>query len=278
MLLLGCATAPPAASPDVALDTLVEEYFDRALEQSPMNATATAIGDSRFDDRLDETTTPGFRERQLATERAFLDRARLIDAARLSPSGRITWEIFVGERELALEGQKYPEELLPLNQMNALPIDLAVYGSGAGPQPFEDARDYDRFLARLRQFPRWVDGAIAMMRAGLSRGITLPRPAMAKVVPQLREIATATVGESVFWRPIAEMPGGIPPRDRQRIEAAYTAALSAEILPAYVRLADFIEHDYLPAARTTAGWSDLPDGVNWYRWRIRGATTMDMLP
>ncbi|HLA71302.1 MAG TPA: DUF885 domain-containing protein [Steroidobacteraceae bacterium] len=274
--LLGACATGPHSTPEASLNALVEEYFDRSLELSPMNATA--IGDSRFDDRLDETTTPGFRERVLATERAFLDRARQIDAARLSPGGRITWEVFVGERELALEGQKYPEELLPLNQMNALPIDLAVYGSGTGPQPFNDARDYDRFLMRLRKFPGWVDGAIAMMRTGISRGITLPRPAMAKVVPQLREIVTPKVTDSIFWHPLEELPKGIAADDRNRIVAEYTRVLGAEILPAYARLADFIERDYLPAARTTVGWSDLPDGANWYRWRIRSATTMDMAP
>ena len=177
--LLACAAAP-TRNPDAALDALVEEYFDSQLELSPMNATA--IGESRYDDRLDETTSPGFREKELGIQRAFLDRARQIDAAALSSSARITYEIFVGERELALAGQKFPEELLPLNQMSGLPMDLAVYGSGAGPQPFKTAADYERFLKRLREFPRWADGAIAMMREGMSRGVTVPRPAMAKAI------------------------------------------------------------------------------------------------
>jgi uncharacterized protein (DUF885 family) len=102
-----CASKPVETTPDAALNTLVEEYFEKQLELSPMNATA--IGDTRYDDRLDETTSPGFREKSLAIERAFLDRARLVDAARLSPGGRITYDIFVGERELALEGGKFPE-------------------------------------------------------------------------------------------------------------------------------------------------------------------------
>ncbi len=269
-----CATMPRA--PDAVLDALVEEYFDKQLELSPM--TATSIGDSRYDDQLDETTSPGFREKQLAVEQAFLDRARLIDAERLSPAARITRDIFVSERENALEGRKFPEELLPLNQMGGLPTDLAVFGSGSGPQPFNDARDYDRFLARLRQFPRWADGAIAMMRTGLARGITLPRPAVVKMIPQLREIVTAQVTDNIFWGPIDALPGGMAEPDRKRITDEYTAALAREVLPAYARLADFLERDYLPAARTTVGWSDLPDGAAWYRWRIRLATTMDLPP
>ncbi len=275
-LLGGCASNLQPPTPDAALAVLVDEYFERQLEMSPMSATA--IGDSRYDDRLDETTSAGFRERWGAMERAYLERARLIDAARLTPGARVTWDIFVGEREIALEGLKFPEELLPLNQMSGLPTDLAVYGSGSGPQPFVTVQDYDRFLARVRQFPRWADGAIAQMRAGMARGVTLPRPAVVKVVPQLREIVTGKPEDSIFWAPIVSLPKEFPAAERERITAAYRAALSREVLPAYTRLADFMERDYLPAARTTVGWSDLPDGANWYRWRIRQSTTMDLPP
>ncbi len=260
--LAACTSTPVAQTPDAALDALVEEYFEKQLELSPMSATA--IGDTRYDDRLEESTSPGFREKTLAIERAFLDRAHHIDAARLSPPARITYDIFASERELALEGGKYPEDLIPLNQMSGLPMELAVFGSGSGPQPFATARDYDRFLTRMRQFPRWVDGAIALMREGMARGITLPRPAMLKIVPQLRGIVTAKVEDNLYWTPIEDMPKAIDAVDRRRITAEYAGALANEVLPAYTRLADFIERDYLPAARTTVGWTDLPDGQAWY--------------
>ena len=273
-MLAACSTSPPPRSPDALLFSLVEEYFERQLELSPMNATS--IGDSRYDDRLDDSTSLGFREKVFGIERAFLDRARGIEVAKLSPASRITYDIFVSEREQALEGQKFHEEYMPFNQMLGLPMDLAVYGSGTGPQPFVTATDYDRFLKRVREFPRWADGAIAQMRTGISNGITFPRVAMAKVAPQLREIGATALKDNIFWAPITAMPKGISEKDRQRLSEAYEAALTGEVLPAYTRLAEFIEHDYLPAARTTVGWSDLPDGRAWYRWRIRQATSMDM--
>ncbi len=272
--LAACATSPqrPAAQ-DAALTSLVEEYFEKQLELAPMSATA--IGDSRYDDRLDETTSPGFRERERAIEQAFLDRVRVIDETALSPASRVTREIFVSEREVALQGYRFAEDLLPIDQMSSMPMALAVYGSGSGPQPFATVADYDRFLKRIGEFPRWADGAIAMMREGMARGVTLPKPAMAKVVPQLRDVVTATAEASIFWGPIKEMPAEIPEPERRRIAAAYRAALLEVVLPAYARLADFIERDYLPAARTTVGWSDLPDGADWYRWRVRKSTTTD---
>ena len=275
-MLSACAATQPQSRADLALDSLVEEYFDQQLELSPMNATA--IGDSRFDDRLDESTSPGFREKSLAIERAYLDRVRKIDAAQLSAAARISYEIFVDEREQALAGTPFHEEYMPFNQMSGLPMDLVVYGSGEGPQPFATVADYDRFLRRVGEFPRWAEGAIALMRTGMSRGITLPRPAVAKMIPQLRDIVAATPQQSIFWGPIRSMPKDFPAADVRRLTVAYAAVLRERVLPAYARLADFLERDYLPAARSTVGWSDLPGGTAWYRWRIRGATTMDMPP
>ncbi|HET9474365.1 MAG TPA: DUF885 domain-containing protein, partial [Steroidobacteraceae bacterium] len=193
-------------------------------------------------------------------------------------ASRISCEIFITEREQALAGQQFHEEYLPFNQMSGLPMELAVYGSGSGPQPFKTVQDYERFLERMREFPRWADGAIAFMRTGMSRGITLPRPVVAKMVPQLRGIVTPTAEASIYWGPISTMPADFSAAERARLGAAYAAALTQEVLPAYTRLADFLERDYLPAARTTVGWSDLPEGAAWYRWRIRGSTTMDLPP
>src|SRR3954470_13655820 len=129
-----CAANSPQTTPDRALDSLVDEYFERELELSPMNATS--IGDARYDDRLDESTSPGYREAGLALERAYLDRAHAIDATRLSAAPRLTYDIFLAGCEQALAGQSFHEEYLPFNQMSGLPMDLAVYGSGSGPQPF----------------------------------------------------------------------------------------------------------------------------------------------
>ena len=147
-MLAACATSPPPRSPDAALNALVEEYFERQLELSPMNATA--IGDSRYDDRLDDSTSPGFRESHSASSGPFSIACARIDAAKLSPAARITYDIFVSEREQALEGQKFHEESCRSTRCSGLPMDLAVYGSGTGPQPFVTAKDYDRFLKRVR--------------------------------------------------------------------------------------------------------------------------------
>jgi uncharacterized protein (DUF885 family) len=96
------------------------------------------------------------------------------------------------------------------------------------------------------------------------------------VVPQLRQIAVDDPEQSLFWQPVKGMPAAVPSADRTRLEAAYRAAIATRILPAYRRLADFVEREYLPAARTSVGWSALPGGQAWYRLRIRDQTTTRM--
>src|SRR4029079_18542363 len=203
--------------------------------------SASSIGNSRYDDRLDESTSPGFREKSLGIERAYLDRAQAIDAARLSASSRLTLEIFVSEREQALAGQPFHEEYMPFSQMGGLPMDLVVYGSGDGPQPFATLADSQRCVKRVREFPRWADGAIALMRTGMSRGITLPKPAVAKMIPQLRGIVTPGAETSIFWGPLKALPKSISAADATRLRTDFASAISTEVLPAYARLADFLE-------------------------------------
>jgi uncharacterized protein (DUF885 family) len=116
------------------------------------------------------------------------------------------------------------------------------------------------------------------MREGAKRGVTQPRVAMVKVVPQLREVAVEKPEDSIFWQAVKAMPASIPTAERTRLTAAYRAAISQDILPAYRRLADFIEKEYLPQTRTTVAWTALPEGKAWYAFQVRAQTTTDMTP
>ena len=42
-------------------------------------------------------------------------------------------------------------------------------------QPFDDAAGYRRYIARMRDIPRYFDEQIVNMRAGLARGFSVPR-------------------------------------------------------------------------------------------------------
>ena len=71
-------------------------------------------------------------------------------------------------REREIEGFRFPQELIPLNQFYSTPNSFAQLGSGRGMQPFKTVKDYDAFLKRVDGFVAWTDQAIVNMRLGIA--------------------------------------------------------------------------------------------------------------
>ncbi len=108
-----------------------------------------------------------------------------------------------------------------------------MYGAGDSAQPFETVEDYERWMRRARQFPTWVDAAIAAMREGMASGVTVPREAMARTVPSLEAIATDRLEESVFYAPVEATAGGLAEARQQRLREAMTALIRDTLNPSY---------------------------------------------
>jgi len=278
MLLTGVDSAhgEERANATAELARVVEAYFETALERNPL--MATYIGDHRYDDRLANDIAPAFLEESLAVERQYLEAARRIEAADLSPSDRLTLEIFVFERERAIATLGFPSHLLPVSQISGLHLTMPVLASGRGAQPFRTIADYERFLRRIGDFVVWIDQAIANMQVGIARRITNPKAVMESVLPQLDAMVVDDPTRSPFWGAIEAMPDELTRAERERIEALYRQAILEQVVPAYERLRHFLRDDYLPAARTSVAWSALPRGQEWYRLLAERFTTTRLSP
>jgi uncharacterized protein (DUF885 family) len=265
------------AAPSAELERRVEAYFEEYLELNP--TAATDIGDHRYGDRLEMTPSPEYAAASLALEKRYLAAVRAIDPARLDDEERLTREVFIYYRGAEVESFRFPSRLLPVSQFDGgMATSLALFGEGNGSQPFETVEDFDRWLARARQFPRWVDAAIAAMREGMARGVVHPRVVMVKTLPQLESILSADPEESLFYGPVKRMPPSWPAATRSRLATAFAELIEGNLDPSYRRLRDFIRDEYLPACRTTVGWSALPDGAAWYAAEVRLSTTTRLSP
>jgi uncharacterized protein (DUF885 family) len=293
LLLASCATTSPSAPESAAastpvsvpmsaaadaarLDALVEDYFEEQLELNPL--LATFIGDARYNDRLPNSLGAEHRALVLSTNQRYLTAARAIDGARLPAAERITHEIFVRELERALAGERFPAHLLPINQASSLLTTMAALGAGDNAQPFATVQDYESWLARLDGYVVWLDQAIANMREGLAQGVVQPKIVMEKVLPQLDAMITPDPAANVFFGPIARLPATFASADRERLTAAYRAAIADELVPAFERLRAFVRDEYLPRCRDSVAWTALPDGAAWYAFAAEGHTTVSMTP
>jgi uncharacterized protein (DUF885 family) len=288
VLLTACAMQPPApAAPEpptaaVAaatdagqqLNALFDRYFEDMLRLNPV--MATYIGDHRYDDQLPNSIGPAYRAEAKALNERYLEEVKASDPARLSPADRISYEIFVRERERERAAERFPSHLLPINQAGSLITFMPSLGSGKNAQPFDTVEDYERWLKRLDGMVVWMDQAIANMRDGIAKGVVQPRPVMEKVLPQLEAMIVAKPEDSQFFAPVTMFPDAIGAADRERLTAAYAAAIRDKVTPAYVRLRDFVSDEYLPKTRGTVAWSALPDGEAWYAYYAQEHTTTTM--
>lgn len=271
--LLALALSANAQSPSQHLAELAERYYDGYYALFPMQATENT-GDPQFEGALEIDIAPAHRQRQRALYTTTLRELSRIDVRSLDAEERTTHALLAHEARDRLALLRFPAHLLPLQQMDSLPSQLAEYASGNAAQPLQTLQQHEHFLHRLSGLPAWVDQAIANMRAGLAQGITQPRPLMERVLVQIDALAVAEANP--FMQAAARLPEGDP--QSERLRAAYARTVNDEIRPALLRLRGFIAETYLPRCRTTAGLSALPGGAAWYRALVKSRTTTSLAP
>ncbi|MGY2131820.1 DUF885 domain-containing protein [Hymenobacter sp. HD11105] len=263
------ATQPGASAP---LAALFEAYWEEQARLNPL--TATARGDNRYNDQLYNFQTQVSRNESVAFAQRYLTALQQLDRAKLSANDRLSYDVFKYQLEISLEGAKHNFWMMPFNQFifsfsNTFPL----LGSGKGGQPFKTAQDYDNWLRRLRQFPPLIDSAISNYRRGMRAGVVLPKAAVVKMLPQLRALAPADPTQSVFYGPVAAFPAAVSAADRARLTPLYLEAIGRDATAPYRKLADFLETEYLPKARSSAGIGALPGGQEMYAFWVRVYTT-----
>jgi len=262
-------------TPPGPLDRLAERYWDGYLELNPLRATAS--GDHRADDRLENSISPQYLADSLALERRALAELLGLPVPTENTPARLTYELFKRGRELTIEGYLYPEELFPVDPFEGLAQDFAVMGSGAGPQPFATAKDYENWLRRIDGFALWTEQALDNLRSGIRRGYLAPRALVEELLPQL-----AALGQdgpaNPFYRPLSAMPSTIDEPRRAALSERFATAVKVKVLPAYRGLHDFLKNEYLPLAPEQGNWSRLPLGEAWYAYLVRKQTSVQLTP
>ncbi|MGI9222986.1 MAG: DUF885 domain-containing protein [Woeseiaceae bacterium] len=218
--------AVAASAADRAFAALVDQYLNERVEFSPVDATA--IGDHRADDRLDEVDAAA-RQRERKAFRAYRDTLATIDQDELSRANQVDAEILRNEINSTLFEIDTLEEWAwnPL-----LYIDLSgrsVYGLLA--RDFAPAEQrLDNAAARLEQLPRFLDQARAALQP--KRVPKIHAETAVQQNPGLLAIIDAMIVPQ-----LDALPGAIRTRLQAAIEVARNAIaehqswLEEELLP-----------------------------------------------
>jgi len=267
------APSPAAGSPAAALQSLLERDWAWRMAEYPLFATGAGV--HTYDDRLGRSDI-ATQERRL---RELRERARELSAiarSGLSRTDQVNAEVLAEELRASISRLERRQYLLTIQGDESFYSSLSLLPRN---QPLHDAEEYEKYLKRLRDIPRYFDEHIALMREGLKIGKTSPQ-----VILKGRDAAARmhaepkTVYDSVFWKPFERMPKTIPEADRRRLAHEGEVALRESVIPAYAQLAKFLAGEYIPKSRKTIADSDLPDGRADYRALIREYVTKDIAP
>lgn len=260
------APPPPSAAAPESFERLAERYRQAYLEQNPL--IASAEGEHRYDARLGDPLSMRSLADALALERRFLAELTGVPAPPAGSAARASYDLFKRQRDLAVEGFTYPEELFPVNPFDGMIQEFALMGAGAGPHPFRTSLDFDNWAARADDFVVWTHQAIDNMRDGVRRGYLPPRILVVETLAELRALGEDTP-DNPFYRPLAHLPAGLDAATRDRLTQTFKATVKNKILPAYRMLGDFLNGEYLPMTRDVGGLARLPLGDAWYAHLVR---------
>lgn len=287
LLLGGCSDATNSSGSEKAgsvikqssvseqLDTIYNDYFEQNLKLNPL--LATYIGDKRYNDQLPNYLSKQHIAKQRDLNQRFLEKISGINVEQLSRNQRISYDIFKRKLELEIKGLQYPEHLIPVNQFYNLAGRLAMLGSGESAQPFNTVQDYENWALRMEQIPRLFEQAIANMKEGVEKNIVQPRVLIEKAIPQITAHIDENVENTLFWAPITNMPESVTESEAKQLQKRYKQVLSDTVMPAYKKLATYLEESYLPQTRTESfGIGQLPGGDAWYQHRIEANTSTQL--
>jgi uncharacterized protein (DUF885 family) len=253
-----------------ALDTLFADYWEDHLSHAPEEATT--IGDRRYNDRWSDYSVGAIKD-SLRRNRAYIKRIRAIDTAGLAERDKLSSDLLLRILSEYEESVRFKEWETPFNQIHGPHIDIPQLVAVI---PFEDTADYRNYITRLHRIPVLFTQLTALMKLGMRDGHVPPRLVSEKVLVQIKDLIAIKPTDSPFFAPATRIPAEVGAIERQRIVDGIGTAIQHDVIPAYRRLAEFMDTQYIPKGRAELGVDSMPGGEAYYAFCIHRNTTLDM--
>lgn len=255
----------PSAA-DQQLANVIAEYWDFYLQENPIAATQLGVND--FNDRLPSVTNADI-QRRLATENSFLRRARDIDSDALSDSARVNSDLFEWVLEDSIGAAELGLSRIPFNTFYGFFMAALTASNGV---LMEQVDDYEDYIARMRDIPRYFAENLDNMRAGARDGFVLPGIVIDGVLPTIEAQLKDDPEDSSFYDPFRQMSGKLSVAEQDGLRQRARKVIESEVMPAFAHVAEFLKDEY--QASKSLGAEQLPNGKAYYAFQIRRYTTL----
>lgn len=269
LLLSGCAFAQDAksvANRVAAQNALFDEQYESDLRNFPTRATA--FGDYRYNDKLGDYSLAAVAQRN-ETDQGFFSRLAAIATNGFSDQDQLSHDLLVRVLEQRIADFKLKEYEMPVNQFNGVHTGLADLPLSV---PLDSVKHYEDYIARLHQIPRALSQTTEVLRAGMKDNLMPVRFLLEKIPAQCQGI----IDSNPFLIPTEKYPASISAEEQKRLTQQISAAIEADVIPAYKAFATFVSTEYAPHGRATLAVTSLAEGARRYQNDIYGRTTTHM--
>ena len=195
-----------------------------------------------------------------------------IPRSELSAEEQLNYDVFRPEIEDSIANQKFRDYEMPANSDSAFWSDFGYTAR----RPYKGVKDYENWIAQMRDVPRYFREEIANMKAGLARGFTPPRATLAGREKSIATVAEGKPEDNLLYTPFREAMVGVEAGDREKLKSEAVKVIGGIVQPAYADLLKFFRDEYVPHTRETLAGEALPDGKAYYRQKIREFTTLNL--
>ena len=271
IILFGCQSNNKNS---LKINQVFESYFQESLKLYPLNATSQ--GDKRYNDFLPNDLTDDFINKEKIFYSSYKSQLNEIDNKDLNEDDILSKKVLLWECDTNLKRLTFKEQYTPINQMWTLQLKIGQYAAGLSAQPFKTTKDYNDWLKRLDDYLLWLSSAEDRMREGLINGRVLPKTLIKKVIPQLKTIINTDLNKNLFNSPVRQFPTDFSEEEKIILTNKFKDMILNKIIPAYSKLYDFMENEYLDKGRDSSGIDVFEDGSEYYDYSIKLYTTTEM--
>jgi uncharacterized protein (DUF885 family) len=249
---------------------LLSEQWEKGIIRNP--EWASSLGDNRFNDKLNDTSYETILKRQGET-RELQETVKKIDRSKLSEDDQLNYDLYFQGIEKQIEGFQFLSYLIPIDQMGGIQISFAGISNY---MPFNNVKDYENYLARMRAFPTKLDQTIDLMKRGVKEGWVPPKIILVSVPDQIKAQFEKMIEESPLFKPFKDFPESIPSEEQTRLIDEMVSVLTEYVYPAYETLYSYFIESYLPSCGESIACKDFPNGDVYYNYQIKSYTTTNL--
>jgi uncharacterized protein (DUF885 family) len=141
----------------------------------------------------------------------------------LSAGQQVSYDLFDFMVSQRVTLGRYKEWRLPMSSDSGFYSEVLYMDELADPRT---VAEYENFIARLSDVPRYFDENIANMRDGAREGFTLPAAILDGVSEVIAGAQFDDAEKMPLWRPFARFSHAVPEPQRARLAVAGKAALT----------------------------------------------------